>query len=472
MTRPRRLRLNGFTVILAALGLLLAVTPFLPGGGGERGAVLPASTDEAIRLAHAIAGPSSVTPAAQAEIDRVVAAGATSASTLTGRPTPGALVSAQVRCAVFEGQQYCLHAGWTNEPASDVVAELTTETTVLSARPLATRVGTGDADIATVLQRSAALTPTARTAADRAELTAAAQAIAKVWLIRNQVEGVPLPAGFVERHPEIRLGGVDGTPAYLTQPSATPTSSPGSSPTTSATTSATASPTASPAARSAAPAAGSTTSASPTSSTGVSSSPSATSTTKSYGDYPQSAKILSTDRVAEQTRTYYCGPTSMQMIAWNWLKTKSSQDYWAGKLGTTSSGTAITEMVRVTNAYTGWDRSDFAGPYIVLNVGNYSYGQWWLLNMRHIYDYRAPLIYHPILLTQYYPYLDHDGSGHFQVGRGYDKNGDDTNLVGFFEPWNQQRFHPDEPYISRVQWRSAYKSYRANLAHFQHNIGV
>jgi len=464
MTRPRRLRLNGITVILAALGLLLAAAPFLPRGGGDQGAVRPSSADDS-RLAHAIAGASAITPQAKAEIDRVVNAGLTSARTLAGRPAPAALVDAQVRCADFEGQQYCLHAGWTNEPAADVVADLTSETTTLSARPVATRVGTGDADIATVLQRSAALTPTARAAADRAELTAAAQAVAKVWLIRNQVEGVPLPAGFVERHPEIRLAGADGTPAYLDGSSASPTAIPTAIPT--------ASPTASPAAS---PAARSTTSASATTkastNTSTTASPSASATTKSYGDYPEDKKILSTDRVEEQTRTYYCGPTSMQMIAWSWLKTENSQEYWAGKLGTTSSGTAISDMVRVTNAYTGWDRSDFAGPYIVLDVGNYTYGQWWLLNMRHIVDYRAPLIYHPILLTEYYPYLDHDGSGHFQVGRGYDKNGDGANMVGYFEPWNQQRFHPDEPYIARVQWRSAYKSYRANLAHFQHNIGV
>jgi len=45
-------------------------------------------------------------------------------------------------------------------------------------------------------------------------------------------------------------------------------------------------------------------------------------------------------------------------------------------------------------------------------------------------------------------------------------------LLGYFEPWDQQRFHPDEPFIARVQWRNAFKSYRANRAHFQHNLGV
>ena len=129
-------------------------------------------------------------------------------------------------------------------------------------------------------------------------------------------------------------------------------------------------------------------------------------------------------------------------------------------------------MVRVVNHNTGYDRQSRAGPYIVLDISDWSFGKWLLLQMRHIDDYRAPVVLHPVLLKKYYPYLDDDASGHFQVGRGYDKNGDKPPLIGYFEPWNQQRFDPSEPYISRVQWRSAYKSYRANRAHFQQNIGV
>ena len=91
---------------------------------------------------------------------------------------------------------------------------------------------------------------------------------------------------------------------------------------------------------------------------------------------------------------------------------------------------------------------------------------------RHVVDYHAPVVLHPVLQKRFYPYLDHDGSGHFQVGRGYKKRAGTTPLLGYFEPWNQQRFHPDEPFIDRVQWRDAYRSYRANQAHFQHNLGV
>jgi hypothetical protein len=258
--------------------------------------------------------------------------------------------------------------------------------------------------------------PAARARADRAELTEAAASVAKVWLLRYQIQGVPLPDGFLERHPEV---------ATATSPSPTPTAVAES-----------------------------------------------TETTKTSADYPQTYAILNTSRVAEQTRSYWCGPTSMQMIEWGWTGTRESQATWASRLDTTTSGTAISDMVSVTNRYTGWDRDDHAGRYITLDISDWTYGQWWLLQMRHYRDYRAPIILHPILLKRWYPYLDDDASGHFQVGRGYDKNGADPNTISYFEPWNQQRFDPSEPYIERVQWRSAYRSYRANQEHFQRNLGV
>jgi hypothetical protein len=193
---------------------------------------------------------------------------------------------------------------------------------------------------------------------------------------------------------------------------------------------------------------------------------------KTQADYPGRSAILNIEQVAAQTRTYWCGPTSMQMIAWGWRNRKQSQEHWAQRLGTTTSGTSIYDMVRVVNQSTGWDGKDHAGPYVVLDIGKYSFTQWELLMMRHIHDYQAPVVLHPILLKQFYPYLDDDASGHYQVGRGYAKNGDKPDVLSYFEPWNQHRFDPSEPTIARVQWRSAYKSYRGNQAHYAHNVGV
>lgn len=421
LTRPR-------LIALAVLLLLLAAAPFVPRGAREDGAISPSTAETRVRLAHAVAGPTALTQATRAEIDRVATEALTN-SQLTARSTPGALVAAQVRCADFEGQRYCLHTGWTESTEAEVVAEQRAVATRLGAQPRA--AGTGDASLLSTLRHSASLTPQQRMARDRAELTEAAHAVAKVWLLRNQVQGVPLPAGFLDRHPEIQLE----TGEWSRQ--ARPAGVSGSSTRTSA-----------------------------------SPSPSATSTTKPTSAYPRSDTVLNKTQVAEQLRTYWCGPTSMQMIAWGWKGEKWSQDLWADKLGTTSNGTSVTDMVRVTNSSTGWDNATHAGPYIVLDIGDYPFWKWNLLLMRHITDYHAPVILHPVLLERYYPYLDDDGSGHFQVGRGYNQNGDKSNLISFFEPWNQQRFDPSEPYISRVQWRSAYKSYRGNLAHPQHNIGV
>jgi hypothetical protein len=235
---------------------------------------------------------------------------------------------------------------------------------------------------------------------------------------------VPLPAGFLAHHPEVReVGTASGTPRSMTSDFTGPAPQ------------------------------------------------SQLAWAKRWRDYPPRASVLNPHDVSQQVRTYWCGPASMQMIAWGWSGTRRSQGYWAHKLGTTTSGSSMTEMVNVTNRYTGWDKQSYAGPYINLDISDWSFREWMLLMARHTVDYRAPVILNPVLLKQYFPYLDHDGSGHFQVGRGYEKRAGKGPLLGYFEPWNQQRFHPDEPFIPRVQWRLAYRSYRANEANFR-TVGV
>ncbi|MET1058687.1 MAG: C39 family peptidase [Nocardioides sp.] len=407
------------TIAIGSLALLLLGAPFLP--DGDTPPALETGSAPGVSLADATAGAGTLTPAMRQEIDAVLAAGRTAARATAGaRLRPAALVRSQVRCADFEGQRYCLNAGWTASTEDQVVTELARSATSESARSTY-REETGDLTLTAQLRQRAALSPAARERADRAELTAAARSVAKVWLLRHQVQGVPLPDGFLARHPEIRTRTASGT-------------------TTAAST--------------------------------ATSAASADAPRKSFADYPARGRVLRNSEVAEQTRTYWCGPTSMQMIGWGWSHQQHSQQYWAGKLGTTSEGTAISEMVKVTNRYTGWDRAAYAGKYVVLDIKDWSYRQWYVLQMRHTVDYRAPVILHPVLLKKWYPYLDDDASGHFQVGRGYSKNGDRPNLLRYFEPWNQQRFDRSEPYIDRRQLKSAYRAYRANREHFQHNIGV
>src|SRR6478735_11984447 len=291
------------TIAIGSLALVLLGAPFLP--DGDTPPALETAAVPGVSLTDATAGEGAVTPAMRAQIDAVLAEGRTATRTTAGtRLRPAALVRSQVRCADFEGQRYCLHAGWTDSTEDEVVSELAGNATSESSRS-AYREETGDLSLTAQLRRRAALGPAARAAADRAELTEAARSVAKVWLLRHQIQGVPLPEGFLARHPEVRTGATSGT-------------------TTARTTSST---TTSGAAR------------------------------KTARDYPESARILRNDEVAEQTRTYWCGPTSMQMIAWGWSHQRHTQQYWANQLGTTSQGTSISAMVSVTNARTGWDNA-------------------------------------------------------------------------------------------------------------------
>ena len=135
----------------------------------------------------------------------------------------------------------------------------------------------------------------------------------------------------------------------------------------------------------------------------------------------------------------------MQLIAWGWQKDRRPQRHWADKLGTTTDGSAISEIARQINRSTGYDGKRRTGPYIVLDISNFSFREWMQLITRHLADYRAPLVLHPVLLERFYPYLDDDASGHFQLGRGYRAEQGRTRRIGFFEPWNQQAFDPSEP---------------------------
>src|SRR4051794_32940325 len=178
MPRPR-------TLAIGALALLLAAAPFIPRGGGDDGSLKPTGKQEAALVPSSVAGPSRLTAGARAEIERVVAAGATRGrlSTSAAKSTPETLASALVRCADFEGQRYCLHSGWTEASTTEVQARVATAARQISARPVSTARNTGDLDTLATLRRAAAMSPSARAAAERRELTMAARAVAKIWLL-------------------------------------------------------------------------------------------------------------------------------------------------------------------------------------------------------------------------------------------------------------------------------------------------
>ena len=310
MSRPRLVLLSA-----ALLVLILALTPLIPRGEDDGGLRPTGRTGQEWTLSTSPSG-GQVTAQMRGEIDRVVAE-TRRVGTARGKQAGGRLADALTRCADFDGQRYCLGLGWTDSTQSQVRARMRA-----AARTTRTAAGetTGDLDAYDVLRRTAALSPNARARADRAELTRAARSVAKVWVLRHEIQGVPLPESFLEDHPEARAGGAAPEPqADFTAPPCN------------------CSPTATP-------------------------TPSATATPgKSIADYPAKAVVLDPAETAEQTRTYWCGPTSMQMIAWGWEHVDRGQDYWAGKLGTTTDGSSIFYMVRVNLADTGWDDTTHAG---------------------------------------------------------------------------------------------------------------
>src|SRR5690606_14240787 len=204
---------------------------------------------------------------------------------------------ASVRCATFEGQRYCLGFGWTTQSREALAARLQTRPAGQGAER------TGDLDADGLPARAQRRTASARAEADRAELTMAARSVGKVWLLRHEIQGVPLPDGFSERHPEVAAG-VEARGGF-------------------------------------------------------------------GGSYPTRSKILTSKVAQAQNTTYWCGPAAMQAIGWSAQGKRKNQSYWARRLGTTSAGTAITDMVRVVNNKTHYDDADHAGPYVVLDISDF-----------------------------------------------------------------------------------------------------
>src|SRR5262249_18602856 len=130
-----------------------------------------------------------------------------------------ALVDEVVRCATFEGQRYCLGSGWTDHTQAQVRHHLVASLGRQASTRTATTT-TGDLSAYAALQRRARMTPSARAGVERAELTEAARSVAKVWLLRHQIQRVPFPPGFRARHPELRPAAVATSSAKGSAPQA------------------------------------------------------------------------------------------------------------------------------------------------------------------------------------------------------------------------------------------------------------
>ncbi|WP_199442883.1 C39 family peptidase [Umezawaea beigongshangensis] len=141
--------------------------------------------------------------------------------------------------------------------------------------------------------------------------------------------------------------------------------------------------------------------------------------------------VIAASRTMKQPNGYYCGPTTMAIMAWNDPSGDRghSTSTWASRLGTTRNGTSITNMVRVTNRHLTWDNR--VGAYVTLSIARYTNTQFRNVYKRHI-DRGAPVILHPRWTANLNPFGRTTG-GHFDVGAGYDFSSG-RDLINIAEP--------------------------------------
>ncbi|MEV6283643.1 C39 family peptidase [Kribbella sp. NPDC051770] len=169
-----------------------------------------------------------------------------------------------------------------------------------------------------------------------------------------------------------------------------------------------------------------------------------------------------------QDKGYWCGPATFQSIDWADDNQKDTQASWAKDLGATTSGTAISAMVKQTNLKTNWDLA--AGTYIVQNVGHWTPAKFLQVHQNHLGDGApAPVIEHVQLLKRYFPYLAFNHSGHYQVGRGYDTK---AKTIGIFEVFNERRFNSRGNVTDGPRNIPATAMFNATLANQFKNIGL
>ncbi|MFI5733447.1 C39 family peptidase [Kribbella sp. NPDC051587] len=169
-----------------------------------------------------------------------------------------------------------------------------------------------------------------------------------------------------------------------------------------------------------------------------------------------------------QDKGYWCGPATFQSIDWADDKQKDTQGSWAKDLGSTTSGTGISAMVKQTNLKTDWDLA--AGTYVVQNVSHWNTQKFFTVHQNHLGDGKpAPVIEHVQLLKRYFPYLAFNHSGHYQVGRGYNRA---KGTIGIFEVFNERRFNSRGNVTDGPKNIPAAALFNATLANSFQNIGL
>lgn len=316
-----------------------------------------------------------------------------------GQDADAARVEKVIRCVTIDQQNFCTELGFLDrDTQGGSWKEFLSE--ALDA-PGSEAGDMGFVDLVTYLET---LTPSELAARQKEQIAAAKKSVGKVILMDLLATGQPIPEHFFDAYPDLRIAEGSSTAVALRAKTAGQDAS--------------------------------------------------TALVASEVPYPPSRLIMGTylPSQVEQERSYWCGVATMQVIDWANDGGRDSQTYWAGALGTTTNGTALSSIVAKINSDTTWD--DLAGTYAVVSAETHD-GVWLKWVMQYNVGLQgSPVVLHPTLRKQFFSYLNLDHGGHFQTGRGYD----DTKVY-YIEPYSEIRFNP-----STGAYTSGYRSVSFDLA--------
>ncbi len=173
------------------------------------------------------------------------------------------------------------------------------------------------------------------------------------------------------------------------------------------------------------------------------------------------------DYYTRQINNRYCGPATMQAIDWADDGYKDSQHTWARIIGYRYGvGTPTIGIVNAINNYTNWDTK--AGTYGLYRINNWTLEQFWYAHQLNIGRNHSPVVENPLLQRRFFSYLRYDHGGHFQTGRGYNRN---LGTISVFEPYNEASFYSGGYPSGRVQYVPAallLSAIKANLGEFSY----
>ncbi|MEV0788232.1 C39 family peptidase [Kribbella sp. NPDC050459] len=355
-----------------------------------------------------------------------------------------AQAASMLRCFKLDAENYCLGLGFVQEvPTGSQRHALMAEPSLRAADEVGAEqdISTGDLTPAAFVAERAALPKTQRVTAELDEMEAAWNGRAKARELRELAEAeTPPPNPETQQTPRSAQPTAPTTPPdeATTAPTSTPTVTPTGTPTVAPTRTA------------------------PTGGT-----PTAVPTTPVAPVAAPASAYLMKGFQTSQEKGYWCGPATFQSIDWADDNQKDTQASWAKDLGSTTSGTAISAMVKQTNLKTAWPKS--AGTYIVQNVSHWTAQTFFTVHQKHLGVYKAPVIEHVQLLKRYFPYLAFNHSGHYQVGRGYDQA---KGTIAIFEVFNERRFNSRGNVTDGPKNIPASALFNATLANSFQNIGL